>query len=106
MNSQFIEYFIATLLIIFALLYACNTLRYRIKVEKDLVNVISDQLTINEYILMTDDELRDFILLNSKSMPDQDWTVATYPLIQDSLHGRSNYLKRFRGLLEINLKVK
>lgn len=106
MNNPYLEYFIAALIIIFALLYACNTIWYRVKVEKELVNIISDQLTIREYILMTDDELRDFILNNSKSMLPHDWTIATYPFIQDSLQGRNNYLKRFRGLLEINLKVK
>ena len=36
----------------------------------------------------------------------KDYTIATYPFIQDSLYGQTAYMKRFREYLENSLTEK
>lgn len=102
-----LENTIAVLLILVVFYFSIQMVMRRVRVECELLDIISSKLTIDQYKEFEDKELKDFILSESKELMDvKDYTIATYPFIQDSLYGQTAYMKRFREYLENSLTEK
>ena len=72
--------------------------------EKSNIHFKAKKMPAKEF---GDKELKDFILSESKELMNvKDYTIATYPFIQDSLYGQTAYMKRFREYLESSLTEK
>ncbi len=102
-----LENTIAGLLILVVFYFSIQMVIRRVRVERELLDIISSKLTIDQYKELEDKELKDFILSESKELMNvKDYTIATYPFIQDSLYGQTAYMKRFRDYLENSLTEK
>ena len=102
-----LENTIAGLLILVVFYFSIQMVIRRVRVECELLGIISSKLTIDQYKEFEDKELKDFILSESKELMNvKDYTIATYPFIQDSLYGQTAYMKRFREYLENSLTEK
>lgn len=98
------ENIIAGLLILVVFYFSIQMVICRVKVERELLDIISSKLTICQYRNFSDKELKDFVLNESKELMNiKDYTIATYPFIQDSIYGQIAYMKRFREYLENSL---
>ena len=76
----------------------------RIRVERELVDIISSKLTMECYKNLNDIELKKYILKESKDLMDmKDYTMATFPFNHDSIYGQTMYMKQFREHLEKSL---
>lgn len=53
------------------------TVHQRIDVRTKLIEVLKDKTTISELKKMTDDELKQFIIVESQSMEIKEWNIAT-----------------------------
>lgn len=99
--DSLIENTIAFILIAIVFYFSIQTVIIRIRVERELIDIIASKLTIEKYKCLENSELKKFILDESKELMDiKDYTLATYPFIQDSLYAQSAYIKRFRTYLE------
>lgn len=102
--SLILENTIAGLIILVVFYFSIQMVIRRVISERELINIISSKLTLEKYKKFEDKELKDFILIESKELMDiKDYTISTYPFIQDSLYGQTAYMKRFREQLEKSL---
>lgn len=102
--DQIFENIIAVLILTFVFYFSIQMIFRRIRIERELIDIISSKLTLEKYKEFGDKELKDFILNEAKELMDfKDYTIATHPFIQDSLYGQTAYMKRFREYLENSL---
>lgn len=98
------EIIICTLLLISYIWYSVQMLSRRLRVERELVILVSINMSFEKLNRMTDEELKTFALHKATTMNISDRTIAIYPFIQDSIYGQAAYTKRFRTLVEYNFR--
>ena len=99
-----LENVVAGLILVIVFYFSIQMVIRRIRVERELVDIISSKLTMECYKNLNDIELKKYILKESKDLMDmKDYTMATFPFNHDSIYGQTMYIKQFREHLEKSL---
>ena len=99
-----LENVVAGLILVIVFYFSIQMVIRRIRVERELVDIISSKLTMECYKNLNDIELKKYILKESKDLMDmKDYTMATFPFNHDSIYGQTMYMKQFREHLEKSL---